>query len=116
MPFILQIIEYPCLELPNKAQITSMLGKLVVVKLNGGLGTSMGCRGPKSSIIVREDLTFLDLTVQQIEYLNRKFDTDIPLILMNSFNTDVETKKIIKKYHSMSISSRADSSGGINVW
>lgn len=39
----------------------------MVVKLNGGLGTSMGCRGPKSVIQVRNDLTFLDLTVQQIE-------------------------------------------------
>ena len=44
-----------------------MLNKLVVVKLNGGLGTSMGCQGPKSVIPVRNDLTFLDLTVQQIE-------------------------------------------------
>ena len=44
-----------------------MLAKLVVVKLNGGLGTSMGCQGPKSVIPVRNDLTFLDLTVQQIE-------------------------------------------------
>lgn len=44
-----------------------MLEKLVVVKLNGGLGTSMGCHGPKSVITVRNNLTFLDLTVQQIE-------------------------------------------------
>lgn len=44
-----------------------MLNKLIVVKLNGGLGTSMGCHGPKSSITVRNDFTFLDLTVQQIE-------------------------------------------------
>jgi len=75
-----------------------MLDKLAVVKLNGGLGTSMGCKGPKSVIPVRNDLTFLDLTVQQIEYLNQKFDTDVPLILMNSFNTDEDTHKIIKKY------------------
>jgi len=47
--------------------IRDMLNKLVVVKLNGGLGTSMGCHGPKSVIPVRNDLTFLDLTVQQIE-------------------------------------------------
>jgi UTP--glucose-1-phosphate uridylyltransferase len=40
--------------------------KLVVLKLNGGLGTTMGCTGPKSAIEVRNDLTFLDLTVQQI--------------------------------------------------
>ena len=51
--------------------IKSMLSKLVVVKLNGGLGTSMGCTGPKSAISVRNDLTFLDLTVQQIEVRGR---------------------------------------------
>lgn len=47
-----------------------MLSKLIVVKLNGGLGTSMGCHGPKSVIPVRSDFTFLDLTVQQIEVSN----------------------------------------------
>ena len=46
-----------------------LLNKLVVLKLNGGLGTSMGCVGPKSLIQVRNDATFLDLTVQQIEVL-----------------------------------------------
>ena len=43
-----------------------MLKKLAVVKLNGGLGTSMGYKGPKSIIPIRNDLTFLDLTVQQV--------------------------------------------------
>ena len=47
--------------------IKDQLNKLVVIKLNGGLGTSMGCTGPKSLISVRNDLTFLDLTIQQIE-------------------------------------------------
>ena len=75
-----------------------MLNQLVVVKLNGGLGTSMGCSGPKSVIVVRNDLTFLDLAVQQIEYLNKTYDADVPLLLMNSFYTDDETEKIIKKY------------------
>lgn len=60
--------DYSSLQTPSdKAQIREMLNKLVVVKLNGGLGTSMGCHGPKSVIPVRSDLTFLDLTVQQIE-------------------------------------------------
>lgn len=49
--------------------IASVLNKLVVVKLNGGLGTSMGCKGPKSLIGVRNENTFLDLTVQQIEVM-----------------------------------------------
>ena len=47
-------------------EISGMLKKLAVVKLNGGLGTSMGCKGPKSIIPIRNDLTFLDLTVQQV--------------------------------------------------
>ncbi|KAM5249984.1 UTP--glucose-1-phosphate uridylyltransferase isoform 3-T3 [Hipposideros larvatus] len=78
--------------------ISSVLNKLVVVKLNGGLGTSMGCKGPKSLIGVRNENTFLDLTVQQIEHLNKTYNTDVPLVLMNSFNTDEDTKKILQKY------------------
>eukprot|EP01029_Cantina_marsupialis_P015404 TRINITY_DN3380_c0_g1_i1.p1 TRINITY_DN3380_c0_g1~~TRINITY_DN3380_c0_g1_i1.p1 ORF type:complete len:504 (+),score=164.59 TRINITY_DN3380_c0_g1_i1:99-1610(+) len=82
----------------NKADVKYMLSKLVVVKLNGGLGTSMGCKGPKSAIEVKNGLTFLDLQVRQIEYLNKLYDVDVPLVLMNSFNTEEETQKIIRKY------------------
>ncbi|XP_008315443.1 UTP--glucose-1-phosphate uridylyltransferase-like isoform X2 [Cynoglossus semilaevis] len=78
--------------------IRTSLNKLAVVKLNGGLGTSMGCKGPKSLISVRSENTFLDLTVQQIEHLNKTFNADVPLVLMNSFNTDEDTKKILQKY------------------
>ncbi|KAG7662657.1 UGP1 [[Candida] subhashii] len=77
---------------------SSSLSKLAVLKLNGGLGTSMGCVGPKSVIEVRDGNTFLDLSVRQIEHLNRNYDADVPLLLMNSFNTDADTAKIIKKY------------------
>jgi len=75
-----------------------MLDKLVVIKLNGGLGTSMGCHGPKSVIPVRSDLTFLDLTVQQIEHLNKTYDANVPLVLMNSFNTDEDTENEVKAF------------------
>lgn len=91
----------------DKASMKQMLDKLVVIKLNGGLGTSMGCSGPKSVIPVRSDLTFLDLTVQQIEYLNKTYDADVPLVLMNSFNTDEETMKIIRKYAGFRVSIRS---------
>ena len=52
--------------------------------------------GPKSVIPVRNDLTFLDLTVQQIEHLNKKYDANVPLVLMNSFNTDDDTMKVFR--------------------
>lgn len=92
------VMDYSTLKSPKNDQIREMLGKLVVIKLNGGLGTSMGCHGPKSVIPVRSDLTFLDLTVQQIEHLNKTYDANVPLVLMNSFNTDEDTEKIIRKY------------------
>lgn len=92
------IPSYGSLPSVNKSRIQQLLKKLVVLKLNGGLGTTMGCIGPKSAIEVRGGMTFLDLTVRQIEYLNKEYDSDVPLILMNSFNTDDETKRIIQKY------------------
>jgi len=81
-----------------------LLKKLAVLKLNGGLGTSMGCTGPKSVIEVHNDSTFLDLIVQQIEHINKKYEgADVPLLLMNSFNTDAETAKIIQKYQDTNV-------------
>lgn len=82
----------------SETAIAALLKKLAVVKLNGGLGTSMGCVGPKSSITVRDDKTFLDLCVRQIEYLNEEFDVDVPLVLMNSFSTHADTQKLLRKY------------------
>ena len=100
-------MPYADLSIPETSTtIKEMLDQLVVIKLNGGLGTSMGCSGPKSVIPVRSDLTFLDLTVQQIEYLNKKYNANVPLVLMNSFNTDEDTMKIIRKYAGFNISIR----------
>uniref|UniRef100_A0A1B6MUL7 UTP--glucose-1-phosphate uridylyltransferase n=1 Tax=Graphocephala atropunctata TaxID=36148 RepID=A0A1B6MUL7_9HEMI len=95
--------DYETLTTPSADVIHEMLSKLIVVKLNGGLGSSMGCHGPKSVIPVRNDFTFLDLTVQQIEHLNKKYKVNVPLVLMNSFNTDEDTQKIIRKYQGLQI-------------
>jgi UTP--glucose-1-phosphate uridylyltransferase len=63
------------------------LAQTVVIKLNGGLGTSMGMSGPKSLLEVKDGLTFLDITVRQILELRRRMDVALPLVLMNSFAT-----------------------------
>ncbi|KAI9477899.1 MAG: UTP--glucose-1-phosphate uridylyltransferase family [Benjaminiella poitrasii] len=102
-------LEWEKIQTPSSEQIVpyasipqvtdkSDLDKLAVLKLNGGLGTTMGCVGPKSAIEVRDGMTFLDLSVRQIEYLNKKNDVSVPFILMNSFNTDEDTKRIVQKY------------------
>ncbi|KAL3613367.1 UTP--glucose-1-phosphate uridylyltransferase [Castilleja foliolosa] len=82
----------------DATETKKLLDKLVVLKLNGGLGTTMGCTGPKSVIEVRNGLTFLDLIVIQIETLNAKYGCNVPLLLMNSFNTHDDTLKIVEKY------------------
>ncbi|KAJ3130740.1 UTP-glucose-1-phosphate uridylyltransferase [Irineochytrium annulatum] len=95
-----QIIAYKNLPEAKPAVCGDHLKKLAVLKLNGGLGTTMGCVGPKSVIDVRDGMTFLDLTVRQIEWLNKEHGVNVPLILMNSFNTDTDTLRTIQKYSS----------------
>lgn len=92
-----EVVDYKELE-SELVQPNKILPKLAVLKLNGGLGTSMGCVGPKSIIEVRDGNSFLDLSVKQIEYLNNKYGSNVPLLLMNSFNTNKDTQQIIKKY------------------
>ncbi|CAO2833137.1 unnamed protein product [Amaranthus hypochondriacus] len=94
------VVPYETLASPpeDEAKTKELLDKLVVLKLNGGLGTTMGCTGPKSVIEVRNGLTFLDLIVMQIENLNSKYGCKVPLVLMNSFNTHDDTLKIVEKY------------------
>lgn len=95
-----QVVDYNVLA---NTESVDFLNKLAVIKLNGGLGTSMGCVGPKSVIEVRDGMSFLDLSVRQVEYLNRTYDVNVPFVLMNSFNTDEDTQNIIKKYEGHNI-------------
>lgn len=54
--------------------------------------------GAKSALEAKPDMTFLDLTVRQIEVLNTDHHVDVPLILMTSFHTQEDTLRVIKKY------------------
>ncbi|MEC7641707.1 MAG: UTP--glucose-1-phosphate uridylyltransferase [Nitrospinota bacterium] len=83
--------QYDSLAVPAAAQLRKALKRLVVCKLNGGLGTSMGCSGPKSAVVVRGGHSFLDLIVEQLCSLNREHSASVPLVLMNSFYTDAAT-------------------------
>ena len=100
-----KIYQYKALEeVPGDMELTNaLLDRLVVCKLNGGLGTTMGCRGPKSCLEVDDNRTFLDLTVRQVEMINIRYGVDVPLLLMNSFNTHDETRAYIRKYSEHSI-------------
>lgn len=63
------------------------MSQLAVIKLNGGLGTSMGLSRAKTLIEVRDGLNFLDIIARQILSLRSRFGVKLPLVLMNSFHT-----------------------------
>ena len=86
------LLDYSRLPSPDASKTARQLSKLVVGKLNGGMGTSMGCMGPKSLVTVRNKKSFLDLILEQVENLNREWKQKIPVLLMNSFYTHEETQ------------------------
>lgn len=82
---------------PGSAE-PSLLGQAVVVKLNGGLGTSMGLERAKSLLQVKEGLTFLDFIVRQVLELRRKHRVPLRFLLMNSFYTSRDSVEFLRKY------------------
>jgi UTP--glucose-1-phosphate uridylyltransferase len=67
------------------------LDQAIVLKLNGGLGTSMGMTRAKSLIEGKDGLTFLDIIARQVLELRRRSGARLPLVLMNSFYTREES-------------------------
>jgi UTP--glucose-1-phosphate uridylyltransferase len=74
------------------------LDATVVIKLNGGLGTSMGMEKAKSLLPVRGDLTFLDVIARQIMTARKAYDATLPLMFMNSFRTRDDTLALLASY------------------
>ena len=69
-----------------------------VIKLNGGLGTSMGMDRAKSLLCVRRGLSFLDIIARQVLHLRKEYDATLPLIFMNSFRTSADTMAALARY------------------
>ncbi len=79
-------------------KLPANLGEVVVIKLNGGLGTGMGLQGPKSLLDVRDGTNFIDLMVRQILSLRHKSGRNVRLLLMNSFSTSQDTLDHLNRY------------------
>ena len=90
-------------ELPDPAS-DSTLDRVVVLKLNGGLGTSMGMTKAKSLLEVKEGLSFLDIIVRQVLDLRERHGAAIPLLLMNSFATRDDTLAALERYPDLAVS------------
>lgn len=74
-----------------------------VIKLNGGLGTSMGMDRAKSLVCVRRGLSFLDIIARQVLHLRTRYDAPIPLIFMNSFRTSDDTMAALARYEDLPV-------------
>ncbi|MFQ5422152.1 MAG: UTP--glucose-1-phosphate uridylyltransferase, partial [Anaerolineae bacterium] len=90
----------PVTELPDAVALDEMytavgeqvLAQTAVIKLNGGLGTSMGLRRAKSLLPVKDGMSFLDIIARQA------IVAGVPLLLMNSFATDADSLAALARY------------------
>jgi len=67
------------------------LKHVVMIILNGGLGTTMGMTKAKSLIRAKDDKTFLEIILEKAEKFN------VELCLMNSFSTHQDTISALSK-------------------
>jgi len=100
----------PVEELPRLAELDTdpqaahdALAATAVVKLNGGLGTSMGMDKAKSLLAVRPGLSFLDIIAEQILALRAEFGVRLPVVFMNSFRTSEDTLKALAAHPGLEI-------------
>jgi UDP-N-acetylglucosamine pyrophosphorylase len=75
-----------------------ILRKTVIIKLNGGLGTSMGLSKAKSLLPVKGSMNFLDIIARQVLTLRAQHGLDLHLIFMDSYNTHDDTIKYLNRY------------------
>jgi UTP--glucose-1-phosphate uridylyltransferase len=103
----------PVADLPDADDLhetadAELLDQAVVIKLNGGLGTSMGMTKAKSLLEVKDGRSFLDLIAEQILDLRERSGARLPLILMNSFATRDDSLAALERYDDLSAGLPAD--------
>lgn len=87
----------------EESELRSALATSVVLKLNGGLGTSMGISGPKTALPVRDGLSFLDIIARQVLTLRKEHGVELPLVFMDSFRTQDESLAILAKHEGLQV-------------
>ncbi len=85
------------------AEGSRLLDKLVVIRLNGGLGTTMGLERAKSLLKVKGDLSFNDIIARQLQCLGMKVGVNIPLVHMTSFSTDRDVREAMAPYPELTL-------------
>lgn len=89
-------------EVPDEVA-SDAISHTCVIKLNGGLGTSMGMDRAKSLLCVRRGLSFLDIIARQVLHLRKEYDAPLPMIFMNSFRTSADTLAALARYDDLPV-------------
>jgi UDP-N-acetylglucosamine pyrophosphorylase len=76
----------------------ALLSQTAIIKLNGGLGTSMGLEKAKSLLEIKNGLTFLDFIARQVLHLRKQHSIPLRFLLMNSFSTSADTRQFLVRY------------------
>lgn len=79
------------------------IARTAIIKLNGGLGTSMGLDKAKNLLEVRDGLNFLDIIVRQVRAAREQYGARLPLIFMNSFRTEDDTLAYLAQYPDLEV-------------
>lgn len=87
----------------SEEDATAAMQQTAIIKLNGGLGTSMGLDQAKTLLSVRDGETFLDLIAKQVLSARERYGAKLPLLFMTSFRTDADTVQFLKKYPQLSV-------------
>jgi UTP--glucose-1-phosphate uridylyltransferase len=88
---------------PPPGQAREALDRVAIVKLNGGLGTSMGLSGPKSLLEVKPGVGFLDVLATQVLALRQRYGARLPLVLMNSAVTRGPSLEVLRRYRDLDV-------------
>lgn len=76
----------------------ALVDQTVILKLNGGLATSMKLQSPKTMLNVKGSKCFLDFMALQVRHLRKVCGPNLHFMLLNSFKTVASTKAFLKKY------------------
>ncbi len=90
--------DVPALEDLPDADPAQALSRVVVIKLNGGLATTMGLQQPKSLMEARDGKSFLEIIIGQTLALRRRHGVELPLALMDSESTQEPTLAELAKH------------------
>jgi UTP--glucose-1-phosphate uridylyltransferase len=95
-------------DLEDLPEADAPLDQVIVLKLNGGLGTSMGMTRAKSLIEAKDGLSFLDVIARQVIELRERTGARLPLVLMNSFATRDDSLEALEAHPELAADVPAD--------